>query len=161
MEAGSMSELPMHVDVVTVHRSDKRIGAGETIPRWSTSSRLALGAMTFAMPVIATVLATWSLAYPVDPPPVLLGAVFGFMITHCLVTLFYVAFAAQNPRLRSHLRWQLALVLAGPITIPAYWLIHVWGAPRISSGGLDADVPDVEMSERGARAHALAHASPA
>lgn len=147
-------------NVITVRPPELRIGARETIPRWSTASRLMLGAITFAMPVIAGALATWSLTYGASPPPVMLGLVFGFFIVHGLLTLFYVAFAGQNPRLRSRGRWMTSLVLGGPITIPVYWLIHVWGAPRVSVYDLDGEVPDVDMSQRRAIAYALATSSP-
>lgn len=150
-----MNEEQIVVSMVDARPPDRRIGRSETIPRWGATSRLTLGLITFAMPAIASVLGIAAIATGGDPPPVLLGAVFGFMITHGLITLFYLAFAGQNPRLRSRLRWQLALILAGPIAIPAYWLIHVWNAPRIGRGDEDGNVPGMDVRE--ARRMALAY----
>ena len=142
------------VSVVDAQPPDRRIGRSETIPRWGPTSRLTLGLITFTMPVIASVLALVAIASGGHPPPLLLGAAFGFLITHGLITLLYLAYAGQNPRLRSRLRWQLALIFAGPITIPAYWLIHVWNAPRVGYGDVDGNVPGMDMRE--ARRMALA-----
>jgi len=147
-------EDDMVVSVIDARPPDHRIGRSETIPRWGPTSRLALGLITFTMPVIASVLAMAAIAAGGQPPPILLGATFGFLITHGLMTLFYLAFAGQNPRLRSRLRWQLALIFGGPIAIPAYRLIHVWNAPRIGRGDEDGNVPGMDMRE--ARRMALA-----
>jgi len=161
MERRSMIDEQAHGDVVyrTVHvvsapPPDRRVGKSETIPRWGPTSRLALGLITLMGPVLATTLGVWAIVENDSPPPVLLGAAFGFFIAHCLMTFFYLAFAGQNPRLRSRTRWQLALILAGPITIPIYWFIHVWGAPRIGTGDTDYEVPGMDVGE--ARRMALA-----
>src|SRR6478736_1706797 len=137
-------EDEMVVSVIDARPPDRRVGRSETIPRWGATSRLTLGLITFAMPTIASLLAVAAIATNGQPPPILLGATFGFLITHGLITLFYLAFAGQNPRLRSRLRWQLALIFAGPITIPVYWFIHVWNAPRIGRGDVDGDVPGMD-----------------
>lgn len=142
------------VHYVAATPPDRRVGKSETIPRWGATSRLALAVVTFSMPMIAGLLALAAIVAGGDPPPYLLGMVFGFFVTHCLLTLFYLAFAGQNPRLRSRTRWQLALILAGPVTIPAYWYIHVWHAPRVGRGDTDYDVPGLDMRE--ARRMALA-----
>jgi hypothetical protein len=154
MQHGSVSDDEMVVSVVDALPPDRRVGRSETIPRWGMTSRLTLGLITFAMPAIASLLAIAALAAGGEPPPILLGATFGFFITHGLVTLFYLAFAGQNPRLRSRARWQLALILAGPITIPAYWFMHVWAAPRVGRGDEDGNVPGMDVRE--ARRMALA-----
>jgi len=142
------------VHVVDAVPADRRVGRSETIPRWGPTSRLALGLLTFMGPLIASVLAVAAIASGSEPSPLLLGSTFGFLIAHCLMTMFYIAFAGQNPRLRSRLRWHLALILAGPISIPAYWFMHVWNAPRIGRGDEDGEVPGMDMRE--ARRMALA-----
>ena len=147
----SPDEIVVHM--LDARPTDRRVGRSETIPRWGVTSRLALGLLTFCGPVIATLLGAAAIASGDEPTPLLLVAAFGFLIAHGLVTLFYIAFAGQNPRLRSRLRWQLALILAGPITIPAYWLMHVWNAPRVGRGDEDGEVPGLDMRE--ARAMAL------
>jgi hypothetical protein len=148
MDTRSVSQADdMVLHLVDATPANRRVGSAETIPRWGTTSRLALGLVTFAMPVIAAVIAMLSVSFGATPPPVLLAATFGFLITHCLLTFFYVAFAGQNPRVRSRMRWQLALIFAGPITIPAYWLIHVWNAPRRGYADVDGEVPGLDIGE--------------
>jgi hypothetical protein len=134
---------PLQVDIVRAAPPDRRIGRNESIPRWSAFSRLALGALTFSMPVVATALGIASLAAGVTVPPVVLATTVLFFVAHTLISMMYVGFAAQNPRLeRGREVWMLALVLAGPITIPAYWLMHVWPAPKVGR----RDVDEVDSS---------------
>lgn len=128
----------LQVDLVQAPAPDLRIGRNETIPRWSAFSRLALGAWTFAMPLMAGLLALASLAAGATVPPVLLAATLVFFVAHFIIAMLYVAFAAQNPRLeRGRDVWMLALVVAGPITIPAYWIMHVWPAPKVGRRDVD------------------------
>lgn len=128
--------------VTTVPAPVAWAGARETIPRWSRGSRLALGAWTFAMPVSAAGVGLANLARGTDPPPVLVAATCGLFVLHALITLFYAAFAGQNARIaRTRTAWMVALVLAGPITIPVYWLVHVWRAPYVGSPGVDGGPP--------------------
>ncbi len=145
----------MLVTIINTPGRNRRVGRAETIPRWSPMSRLALGFWTFSMPAIAALMGLVSMLVPPEVPPVLLAAVYGFLITHCLIAMFYVAFAGQNPRLHSRVGWQLAIVLAGPITIPVYWFMHVWDAPKVGRMDVDEDVPGYDMFE----AHALGAAA--
>jgi hypothetical protein len=135
-------KAPRHIVLVTrVPGADRRVGARETIPHWSTMSRLALGAWTFAMPCFAAVLSVLSLASGTEVPPVLLTAVIILFAMHGILVLLYAAFATQNPRIeRSRLWWQMALVLAGPVSIPAYWFIHVLYAPYVGPRDVDTGV---------------------
>jgi hypothetical protein len=118
------------------------VGAAETIPHWRRGARLALGFWTFSMPVIAAGLGVASMLVSVEVPPGLLAAVYGFLVAHFIIAMFYVAFAGQNPRLRSPAAWQLAIVLAGPVTILVYWIVHVWFAPYADDDAVsDAPIP--------------------
>ena len=66
----------------------------------------------------------------VDPSILLLLVTVGLLVLHMMIALLYVAFAGQNPRLYSPFAWQMAMVFLGPVAMPAYWVIHVWNAPR-------------------------------
>ena len=121
---------PLESFVVAVPGADCRIGPVETIPHWKSGSRLALGLCTLALPMVAAVIAVGTLAGGVDPPAGLLAAAVGLFVTNAIVVFLYVAFAGQNPRLYSPFAWQMAFIFAGPVALPVYWVIHVWGAPR-------------------------------
>ena len=58
------------------------------------------------------------------------------MILH----LLYLMFAAENPRTHSG-AWMTAIVLAGPIAIPMYFVAHVWHAPVLGGGKRDLYTP--------------------
>ena len=132
----------MQTQIVRAIPRDMRVGRRETIPRWSMSSRLMVGAIPFSMPVIALAFAVTQLRTTGPVEPATLAAAYGFLVAHCLITFLYDAFAAQNPRLgRARTPWLISLVLAGPITILVYWVMHVWGAPMIGRRGVDENMP--------------------
>jgi hypothetical protein len=138
-----MSNVHHLVVVTTAPGPDRRVGARETIPRWSTMSRLALGAWTFTMPCFAALLSMLSLASGTEVPPPLLAAVVALFAMHGILVLLYAAFATQNPRIeRTRFWWQMALVLAGPVSIPVYWFIHVLYAPYVGPHDVDSSVEE-------------------
>lgn len=70
----------------------------------------------------------------------------GFLLTHGLygallvggtltltfaVLLVFGSLAGNNPHLTARRRmvWYALFVLAGPVMLPSYWLMHVWPAP--------------------------------
>jgi hypothetical protein len=139
--------------MIDVPGPDRRVGARETIPRWSDGSRLALGAWTFSMPLAAATLASMNLWLSTEVPPALLAITVGFFVLHAIITLFYVAFAGQNPRIeRTRTAWMVALIAAGPVAIPVYWFIHVWRAPHAGRNRhVDDGLPQVESLEASRR----------
>lgn len=117
--------------VVRIPPHDQRVGTRETIPHWTPSARIALGLCTLALPAVATLIGAAGIAAGSSPSPLLPASVVGFVLAQQIVVFLYVAFAGQNPRLYSALAWQLSFVFAGLVALPVYWVIHVWGAPRL------------------------------
>lgn len=65
-----------------------------------------------------------------------------------LVFLVYGALLANNPRMQRWERvyWYTLFALAGPVTLPIYWWIHVWPAPYepvVDEGGPTERNPSV------------------
>lgn len=147
----------MNLDIVQGSTQNRNVAHGETIPRWSRASRLALGGWTFSMPLAAVVIAAWAVATEPDVPSALFGATYGLFVMHFILLLFYVSFAAQNPRLgRARLPWLLSLLFAGPVAILAYWVIHVWNAPSVGRSDVDHETPGYDEAD--ARDEAMARA---
>lgn len=138
----------MKTELVQGFSENRRIGHGEAIPRWSAASRLALGGWTLAMPVAAFALAGWATVSERDLPSSFFAATYGLLVMHFVLLSLYLSFAAQNPRLeRARLGWMVALLVSGPVSIPAYWVIHVWNAPSVGRAGVDSEVPGYDESD--------------
>lgn len=136
----TVTTLPLETVSILAPALDRRIGRRESIPRWSLTSRLALGAWTFSMPLMASALALWALASGDDTEPALFAVATGFFVAHAIIAMLYVAFAAQNPRIeRERTAWMLSIALAGPVAIPAYWIIHVLNAPTLGRPDVDEE----------------------
>lgn len=136
----------MNTITIVVPAADHRVGGRETIPRWSDLSRLALGAWTFSMPLLALAIASASLV--LRPTPALLAAAMALVSGHAIITMLYGAFAVQNPRIaRWRTAWLLALLVAGPVFIPVYWVVHVWRAPRVGRPNVDGPSPGFDLVE--------------
>ncbi len=141
----------MNVVEVTAPPSDLRVTRTEAIPRWSTRSRLALGVWTFSMPAAALVLGSYALAVTPAVPTALFAGAFYVITCHFILTALYLAFAGQNPRLRRRGMWMTSLVLAGPVSILVYWVLHVWRAPKVGQDDVDSVIP----AHRARAAHPL------
>lgn len=141
------------MDTITIPSTRTRtIGRSESIPHWGWASRTMLGALTFAMPTAALVLGLYALTLPpmsLAPEAYvpLLGAVLIMGGCHVLLHVLYIAFAAENPRTRSA-PWLIAILLAGPIAIPIYFIIHVWNAPVLGGGKRDLYTPGRRAPQR-------------
>ena len=146
----------MNVIEQTVPENDLRVTRTEAIPRWSMGSRLALGAWTFSMPFAALGLAVAALALQNDVPPAFFAGVFYLIVCHFILTVFYLSFASQNPRLENKTGWMVALVLAGPVSILVYWVMHVWHAPKVGQNDVDSVIPQ----HRVRAAHAVTPSKP-
>lgn len=129
------SDATPELVLVSARAAQSEIGDRETIPHWTSTARLTLGVVTFAMPMYALAIALVSVASVADPPPLLLALTVGLLVLHMMIALLYVAFAGQNPRLYSPFAWQMAMVFLGPVAMPAYWVIHVWNAPHATGEG--------------------------
>lgn len=144
-----MTTMPLETVSILAPAADRRIGRREAIPRWSTGSRLALGAWTFAMPLAAAALGVWALAVGDHVEPGLFAIVTAFFVAHAIIAMLYIAFAAQNPRIeRQRTAWMLAIAVAGPVAIPAYWLMHVLHAPYVGRHDVDQETALGLVQER-------------
>lgn len=47
--------------------------------------------------------------------------------------VIFGALVGNNPRLDGPLKmtWLMSFLVVGPVTIPAYWILHVWPAPYV------------------------------
>jgi hypothetical protein len=131
----------MDVIETSVPENDLRVTRTEAIPRWSMGSRLALGAWTFSMPFAALMLAVAALVMQENVPPAFFAGLFYLIVCHFILTVFYLSFASQNPRLDNKIPWMIALVLAGPVSILVYWVMHVWHAPKVGQNDVDSVIP--------------------
>jgi hypothetical protein len=131
----------MDAVVTTVPENDLRVTRTEAIPRWSMTSRLVLGAWTFSMPLAALSVALYALVVAPEVPAAVFAGVYYLITCHFILTLMYLAFAAQNPRLENKVGWMMALVLAGPVAILVYWVMHVWHAPKVGQDDVDSVIP--------------------
>ena len=113
----------------------------ESIPRWRMASRLALGALTFALPCLALLVGSYALAAAPHAPPALSALGLFLITTYFMLSLLYVSFAMQNPRLRSKGLWMTTLVLVAPVAMPTYWLLHVLHAPKVGRNDVDYGIP--------------------
>lgn len=130
--------------------STSRVGHSESVPRWSSASRLALGFLSVAIPIVlfslATAASTASEATYVD----LLAAAFATWFAHCILTMMFVSFALQNPRIaEGKWAWVLGMLCAAPLALPLYWWAQIWNAPMIGKSDVDDDVPQREVGDEG------------
>jgi hypothetical protein len=146
----------MELADLMVPGTDLRVTRTEAIPRWSMGSRLALGVWTFSMPLAALVVATYALVVAPAVPPALFAGVYYLITCHFILTLFYLSFAAQNPRIGNKVTWMISLVLAGPVSILVYWVMHVWNAPKVGQDDIDSVIPQHRVRP----AHAVHHGHP-
>jgi hypothetical protein len=130
--------------------STTRVGHSESVPRWSLVSRLALGFLGVAIPALLFTLA--ALAASADDATYvdLLAAAFGTWIGHFILTMIYVSFALQNPRVGpAKWAWVIGMLCAAPIALPLYWWVHIWNAPIIGDSRVDEDVPQRVEGDQG------------
>jgi hypothetical protein len=65
-----------------------------------------------------------------------------------LLLLFYISFAAQNPRLPARGAWMFAMVFMPWAILPIYWYLHVWRAPYVANPRRDYNVPGGQLTAR-------------
>lgn len=69
------------------------------------------------------------LVFPYANATLYAGVLFMFMLA-----LFFGAFVMNDRRIRSNSKiwWAVSFIVAGPISIPLYWYVHVLHAPHHS-----------------------------
>ncbi len=127
------------------HGAPDGVGHSESIPRWGMGSRAALGllsAIAFIAPVaLLSAIVTSHGNATADNR--LLGMGVAMVVFHALLVLFFISFVRQNPRIHGQQTlWLGGLLLAAPITLPAYWWMHIWNAPVVGNRHVDDDAPD-------------------
>lgn len=63
-----------------------------------------------------------------------------------LVCLFFISFAAQNPRTERRWLWVVGMVLMPWGILPVYWWAHVWNAPYVGDPDRDYNVPGGQLT---------------
>ncbi|UJR87135.1 hypothetical protein [Sandaracinus amylolyticus] len=138
------------VETITVpSQSTTRVGREETIPRWSRRARLTLGVLTlgsvglFALTALAvTLLMVLSPDITRERTYAPLHFVLIFAaIADYMLTLFYIWFASQNPRITHRAAWIVGMIVAPWVTQPMYWYAHVLNAPYVGDPTRDHPVP--------------------
>ncbi len=127
----------------------------ESIPRWSRRARLFLGVLTFVLiGVFAS--AAFAAAFTAGPAAgfdagdyspfqvVLVLAIF----MQFILMLFYISFAAQNPRLSARGTWVFAMIFMPWAILPIYWYLHIWHAPYVANPRHDYNVPGGQRTSR-------------
>lgn len=134
---------------VPARPSDTRVRRDETIPRWGRNARVALGVLTListavftlgALAVIVSILVAPDVARTRPDTPLHFVLLFA-AIADYLLTLFYIWFASQNPRLASRALWIAGMVLVPWLVQPMYWYAHVLNAPYVGDPSRDLGVP--------------------
>lgn len=131
-----------------------RTTRNESIPRWSRRARLFLGIMTFVLIAVFGFAAVSAMTAPTATASPVVEQPFGplqFLLVlatfmQFLLMLFYLSFAAQNPRLQARGVWMVAIVLLPWAILPVYWFQHIWSAPYVADPDSDYNVPGGEMT---------------
>lgn len=136
----------------TVIDRHPRTTRNESIPRWSRGARATLGIITFALIAAFAVVGLGLLfGAPAGSAPaigseplhvVLFAATFGMF----LLIMFYLSFAAQNPRTDSRGAWMLSMIALPFAALPLYWWVHVWKAPFVGDPHHDYNVPGGQLT---------------
>ena len=99
------------------------------------SERAALGLLSLwpAADLVTLQYAEWRFAETLWQPggsslAPLVGVQVLVLLVWMALAVFYVTHALRNPRLSvaAQMGWAVALPLLGPVTMPTYWLAHVW-----------------------------------
>lgn len=136
------------------HTTHPRTTRNESITRWSRRARLFLGGATFVIIATFLVAALTTLTGVFDSPATLDAPEIGplqivlvlAIFTQFLLMLFYISFAAQNPRTDARGAWIAGIVLMPWAILPVYWWAHVWSAPYVSDPRRDYNVPGGQMT---------------
>jgi hypothetical protein len=128
-----------------------RTTRNETIPRWSRAARLTLGVITFVLIGLFATAAIASLFTPAYPTMPRSGAgpvtfvLFLATFAQFLLMMFYVSFAAQNPRAENRAAWIASMIVLPFAMMPIYWWVHVWNAPYVADPERDYNVPGGQL----------------
>ncbi|WP_053236457.1 hypothetical protein [Sandaracinus amylolyticus] len=130
-------------------QSSTRVGRDESIPRWSRRARMTLGVITLGSVAIFVITALAEVLVMILAPNVARerpGQTLHFVllfaaIADYMLSLFYIWFAAQNPRIDHRVAWIAGFILAPWVAQPMYWYAHVLNAPYVGDPTRDHPVP--------------------
>lgn len=103
------------------------------------STRVVLGILAFVPAAIGVAILVGLVAAAPDTEvasmtaaPVANAGLYGGLLAMFLLLLFFGAFVMNNRRIgpTSKAWWAVGFLLAGPVTIPLYWYMHVLHAPH-------------------------------
>jgi len=131
-------------------RSRTRVGVHESIPHWGLAARAVLGVLSLvALASPFVVLLANMLASEQRDPGLSTGVAFAMVVSDTLLVFFFGSFVMHNPRIYGfRILWLAALVLAAPVALPLYWLLHIWNAPFVGDYELDDPLPSRLSSRR-------------
>lgn len=138
----------METRTVVHHVAHPRTTRNESITRWSRSARITIGLImavviaVFVMSVLATVGDTT----PTTRLSFAHYALFVGTFMQYLLCLFFISFAAQNPRTERRWLWIMGMVLVPWGILPVYWWVHVWNAPYVGDPDRDYNVPGGQLT---------------
>jgi len=102
----------------------------EAVLHWGSVRRGALGLAA----LLAVVCSFWMLAsaWSAWGPGLRPGVVVVGVGLDVVLVAAFALLALQNPRIvRSRRAWLVAMLLIAPVSLFAYWWLHVWRAPRL------------------------------
>ena len=138
----------METRTVVHHVSHTRTTRNESITRWSRSARIVLGVIMVGVIVAFTVAAVtaMTMSTPVQRLSFAHYALFVATFMQYLLSLFFISFAAQNPRTERRWLWIVGMVLMPWGVLPVYWWAHVWNAPYVGDPDHDYNVPGGQLT---------------
>jgi hypothetical protein len=148
----SFQATEVNVDTRTVTDLHRRTTRNETIPRWNRAARATLGMITFGLILLFAVGAATMIALsnPAELSSPGLGpmhyVLFVATFAQFLLMMFYLSFAAQNPRTDVRGLWMLGIIALPFAIMPVYWWTHIWNAPYVADPDHDYNVPGGEMT---------------
>ena len=141
------------MDTRTITDPHPRTTRNESITRWSRRARLTLGVITFSLVAFfaaaaVALVVVWTPAVHTVSPAASMLSVMLYIATIALflLMLFYLSFAAQNPRSENRGLWITGMVLLPWGILPVYWWAHVWNAPYVSDPDHDYNVPGGQLT---------------
>lgn len=141
----------METRTVVPHAGHPRTTRNETITRWSRSARLMLGAIMVGVIVVFAFAALTALTArtPTEELTFVHWALFVATFMQYLLSLFFISFAAQNPRVDRRGLWIVGIVLVPWGILPVYWWAHIWNAPYVGDPDHDYNVPGGQLTPQG------------
>lgn len=138
----------METRTVVHHVAHPRTTRNESIPRWSRSARITIGLIMASVIVVfvTAVLGTIGDETPTARLSFAHYALFVATFMQYLLSLFFISFAAQNPRTDRRWLWIVGMVLVPWGILPVYWWVHVWNAPYVGDPDRDYNVPGGQLT---------------